>query len=338
MKVTDNLRYYLHEARLPDMPQGRLAAGKTEPLPDGLGVRPRRYRRLEAVHSIDLEPLGDMVFDWTESYIPSVPLGVDDEDERTGERFTVSCKPWFPIPTLPLDRAGDVERVSSWIDNFPLESVLRTMHLLYPESRSFRFSFCNECSAQPYFRKLSWAESSTTESGKSKRVNETLSLFSFPPWALPEEELQGFVRPQRFPQQRRAQARASERKRYPLREQEWLWSKVWDSCFSSDCRWFVVTTYKFWVFGVFSPDWSSVFVSPVYKYDSCDPTILELLLFWVASAMGYEGGWMPPETHAKSKLPIQCLSATVTDLFFNVSKAMAMVAYGADCSIMTPAL
>lgn len=327
MRVTDNLRYYLHEARLPEMHQGPTVTGKTEPLTDSLGVRPRRYRRLEAVHSIDMELLGDMIFDWTEVYIPSTPLGVHDEDERTGERFTVSCRPCFPIPSLPLGRASDIERVSSWIDNFPLESTLRTMHLLYPESRSFRFSVCNECSVQPSFRKFSWSETSMTDGGKSKRINDTLSLFSFTPWTLSEEELQGFIRPQRLPQQRGAQACVSELKCYPFREQEWLWSKVWDSCFSCDCRWFVVTTYRYWVFGVFSPDWGDVFVSPLYTYDSCDPTILELLLFWVVSAMGYEGGWIPPETRAGSKLPIQCLSATVTDLFLNVSKAMAVVAY-----------
>lgn len=327
MRATDNLRYYLHEARLPDMHHGPPVASRTEFLPDSLGVRPRRYRRLEAVHPIDVELLGDMVFGWTEAYTPSTPLGVHDEDERTGERFTVSCKPCFSIPSLPLGRANDMERVSTWIDNFPLESVLRTMHLLYPESRSFRFSFCDESSAQSSFRKLSWSEISMTDSSRSKCVNDTLSLFSFAPWVLSEEELQGFVRPQRFPQQRRAQACSSELKRYPFQEREWLWSKVWDSCFSSDCRWFVVTTYKHWVFGVFSPNWTDVFVSPLYRYDSCDPTILELLLFWVASAMGYEGGWIPPEIRAESKLPIQCLSATVTDLFFNVSKAMAVLVY-----------
>lgn len=120
---------------------------------------------------------------------------------------------------------------------------------------------------------------------------------------------------------------------------------MWDQCFSNDCRWFVVSTYTHWVFGVFSngemhvygkqtcmaytrmPDWMDVFVSPLYKHDSCNPTVLEIIAFWVISAMGGEGGWVPPEGHGGCELHIQLLSATVMDISVDIPKALAVAKY-----------
>ncbi|KAI6167044.1 hypothetical protein EDD17DRAFT_1542593 [Pisolithus thermaeus] len=338
MKVTDNLRYYLHEARLPDMPQNPPSTSKTEPLPDSLGVRPRRYRRLEAVHAIDLELLGDMVFDWTEFHIPSMPLGVDDGDERTGERFTVSCRPCFPIPSLPLGRASDIERVSSWIDNFPLESVLRAMHLLYPESKSSDSRFVTSVVANRLLGSCRGRKSPKLTVAKANASTTRYLCFPLPRGRYRRKSYKALFVRSGFHNNEGPKLVQASSSVIPFRSKNGYGARSGIRAFPAIVRWFVVTTYRYWVFGVFSPDWSDVFVSPLYKYDSCDPTILELLLFWVVSAMGYEGGWTPPETRTQLKLPVQCLSATVTDLFFNVSKAMAMVAYGADCSIVTPAL
>ncbi|KAL4067602.1 hypothetical protein J3A83DRAFT_4096468 [Scleroderma citrinum] len=321
-RVTDNLQCYLHEARLPDMHYSPAVANKMEPLSTGLDVHPRRYRRLEVVHVIDTQLLYDMILDWTQNYIPSTSISVDDEDEKTGERFTVPCKPRFSVPSLPLGRVNDIDRVSLCMDNFPLESVQRTMHLLYPDYRSWRFAFCDESSAEPYFRRFSWSQLGCTESGKRKQVNQMLTMLLFSPWTLSEEELQNFIRPQI----------------------EWLWSKVgaelqlelflcshvlkvWDVCFSNGCRWFVVSTYTHWVFGVFSTEWMEVFVSPLYKHDSCSPTILEVLGFWVVSAMECEGGWVPPEGRNGHEFNMQHLSATVMDISVDILKALRVANY-----------
>ena len=87
-------------------------------------------------------------------------------------------------------------RVSLCIDNFPLESVRRTIHLIYPDYRSWRFAYCDESSAQLSFRKYAWTQSCRTDSGKDKHVNQMLNMFSFSPWTLSEEELQNFIRSQ----------------------------------------------------------------------------------------------------------------------------------------------
>jgi len=75
------------------------------------------------------------------------------------------------------------------------------------------------------------------------------------------------------------------------------------------------------------PDWMDVFVSPLYKHDSCNPTVLEIIAFWVISAMGGEGGWVPPEGHGGCELHIQLLSATVMDISVDIPKALAVAKY-----------
>lgn len=62
-RVTDNLRCYLNEARLPDMHCSPTAASEMESLSSGLDVHPRRYRQLEVVHAIDSQLFRDMILD-----------------------------------------------------------------------------------------------------------------------------------------------------------------------------------------------------------------------------------------------------------------------------------
>ncbi|KAG6333132.1 hypothetical protein ID866_5959, partial [Astraeus odoratus] len=101
--------------------------------------------------------------------------------------------------------------------------------------------------------------------------------------------------------------------------------QLWDTCFSSNCQWFVVSTYTHWVLGVFSAGWTDVFVTSVYKHDRRNPTVLELLLFWVISAMGCEGGWVPPQFG--SDVPSQLLCATVADMPVDDTKYLTIARY-----------
>lgn len=55
------------------------------------------------------------------NYIPSTSLGIEDEDEKTGERFTVPCEPRFSVPSLPLGRVDNIER---YLGNFSLDILL----------------------------------------------------------------------------------------------------------------------------------------------------------------------------------------------------------------------
>lgn len=60
--------------------------------------------------------------------------------------------------------------------------------------------------------------------------------------------------------------------------------------------------------------WTTSFVSPLYAFDSHTPTILELLVFWLISAMGYPGGFVVPEISHELAHRRQLLVATPRDI------------------------
>ena len=93
--------------------------------------------------------------------------------------------------------------------------------------------------------------------------------------------------------------------------------QIHDRCYRLGCRWFVVTTYNKWAFGVFSKGsalaesyydcifliylfagWTSAFITPPKPYDSVEPTILQCLVFWIQSSMDCSGKWDIDEVSA----------------------------------------
>jgi hypothetical protein len=85
-----------------------------------------------------------------------------------------------------------------------------------------------------------------------------------------------------------------------------IWAKLWDACVMQGCYYFVLTSYKNWVFGRFSESESigepSLFmtsfqsgrsigyISDVVPYNVKGPTIVERLIYWVGVAAD-------PKTH-----------------------------------------
>ncbi|KAF9520858.1 hypothetical protein BS47DRAFT_1286640 [Hydnum rufescens UP504] len=67
--------------------------------------------------------------------------------------------------------------------------------------------------------------------------------------------------------------------------------KIHDRCHRLGCRWFVVTTYNTWAFGVFSKGWTSAFITRPKPYCSVAPTILQCLVYWIQSSMDCSGKW-----------------------------------------------
>ncbi|KAH7889719.1 hypothetical protein F5I97DRAFT_1846643 [Phlebopus sp. FC_14] len=313
-RAADNLRWYLRDARLPVMEHISGSTGVGQ-LSRFLEYHPRRWRKLRTINTIDLKLFSDMIFDWAQESVPCTSLGINDEDNISGERFTVPCEPYFAIPFLPLGRARDIERLFSWIDNFPLETVKRALHLLYPEFKSWKFDHCYEASGQAVFKRLTWSQSSHTV-----HQGHPLNLFLFAPWEVSMKDIQQFANLQAFAPQSTASTRAARDSVCHA-----LWDKVWDSCVSGNSPWFIVSTYTDWVFGVFSAGWTASFVSPVFHYDSHGPTVLEVLLFWLVSAMNLPGGWVVPEVRIEAAFPTrQLLTATLRD-FYDQESAEALV-------------
>ncbi|TDL20622.1 hypothetical protein BD410DRAFT_790582 [Rickenella mellea] len=67
-----------------------------------------------------------------------------------------------------------------------------------------------------------------------------------------------------------------------------LWARIYDYCYSGGCYHWLVTTYEYWVFGMFSKDHACGWTTEIYGKDSKDPTILQLVVYWMHSAFEAE--------------------------------------------------
>jgi hypothetical protein len=302
-RAPDNLRFYIQEARLVS-----INLNSSQPSVDAaLHALPRRYRKLRAIHPLRLALLNEYCQDWTEDFVPCVSLGEEDEDRETGERFTVPCPPFYQVPSISLARADSLKRLFTWIDLLPLETVRRAVHLLYPETKAWSFASDADDPDHTIFKCITWSQ--LVDHDDERHCRNAMSIFIQPPWVLSVHDLELFCKRQSF-----FGSSSTPWHEHPTTPHERLWYKLWDCCITRSCPWFVVSTYTHWVFGVFSNGWTAAFVSPVYSHNSHDPSVIQLLLFWLCSAMGLPGGWVVPEIRIESAYPSHHLTALVADL------------------------
>ncbi|OSD07727.1 hypothetical protein PYCCODRAFT_1455819 [Trametes coccinea BRFM310] len=70
------------------------------------------------------------------------------------------------------------------------------------------------------------------------------------------------------------------------------WAMLYDSCRVSGYRWFVVTSYQYWIFGTWSAEWSGAQVTEPVPFDkTVGMTIVEMLAFWIECARGKCSWW-----------------------------------------------
>ncbi|KAG2132491.1 uncharacterized protein EDB93DRAFT_1093800 [Suillus bovinus] len=319
-RAPDNLRFYIQEARLVS-----INLSSSQPSVDAaLHALPRRYRKLRAIYPLRLELFNEYCQDWTDEFVPCVSLGEEDEDKETGERFTVPCPPFYQIPSISLARADSLKRLFTWIDLLPLETVRRAVHLLYPETKAWSFASDADDTDHALLKCITWSQ--LVDYDDERHCRNAMSIFIQPPWILSDRDLDLFCKRQSVGTANSIEGFAanvchqsfgsssSPWHERPTAPHERLWWKLWDCCITRSCPWFVVSTYTHWVFGVFSNGWTAAFVSPVYCHDSHDPSVLQLLLFWLCSAMGLPGGWEVPEVRIEPAYPSHHLTASVSDL------------------------
>ncbi|KAH7096200.1 hypothetical protein BKA62DRAFT_676067 [Auriculariales sp. MPI-PUGE-AT-0066] len=76
---------------------------------------------------------------------------------------------------------------------------------------------------------------------------------------------------------------------------ELAWAKLYDAAERRGARYFVVSTYNQWLFGCFSEGYSTAWVSAPIVCDSTGPNVVDVLMFWFASACGLPGGYVCQE-------------------------------------------
>ncbi|KAF8628442.1 hypothetical protein AX15_003958 [Amanita polypyramis BW_CC] len=302
-RATDNLRCYLREAVLPTM----ICDPKAPPLPseahkshlNHLKVRPEQWRRLESIQPLDSMTMDKRVTDWIDTYIPDASLECDDTDRNTGEGLTIPCPPVFDIPPHMKRRPTDIIRLVPWLDNLPLMTIQRTLHLIHPASRPWSFSLQDSTDKdRDIFRYFTWnyqAHPHTLEEvyGITRRdIGRYSVVLAFqPPWVLSYQDLKEFSGCRSFPPY------LLPGNAFPtsFESKDRLWAKLWDICVDRQTPWFILTSYNHWVFGAFSRGWTTAFVSRIYDYEYFSPTIVECLTYWVASALHIRGTWKIPD-------------------------------------------
>ncbi|KAL6308990.1 hypothetical protein BKA93DRAFT_724538 [Sparassis latifolia] len=324
--ATSNLRLYLSRATLPKM---HFAATAMPMPPEGhkahmnqLTVIPQAFRRLENMHALG-RSFSEDVLSFLDRCIPSAPLDADNDDETTGEVLTLPCAPYYNIPKRAVGQVSDVELICCWVIEYPLKTAQRILHLTMPQTDDWCFSLKKwHASAvdidNDIIRYTTFSASAAPPSTQGY-PKPSVTVITQPPWILSPKDLIAFVRCSACSLQLPPHSPNSERKDYTCCER--LWSKIWDVCFLERSHWFVVTTYFGWVFGAFSKGWTRAFVSPIFKSDEQDPTVEEVLVYWLASAVGVDGGWTIPEVSDEPEYVAVEIPCLVRDILPPVSYA-----------------
>jgi hypothetical protein len=94
---------------------------------------------------------------------------------------------------LTLCREADhTPRLFTWIDNLPLETVRRVIHLLYPETREWTFASDADSgdSDNTIFKCITWSQ--TVDHDHGRQYQSAMSICIQPPWALSIRDLERF--------------------------------------------------------------------------------------------------------------------------------------------------
>ncbi|TEB35898.1 hypothetical protein FA13DRAFT_1810551 [Coprinellus micaceus] len=286
-----------------------------------LSVRPETYRRFETIHGLH-DSIWFALENCLDSLVPATSIGV----ARRLSNIRHSSPPYFHSALNP--RPEYIQGLTPWLEKFPFATVKRILHLSLPETKSWSFQPGSPDDPEPdshLFATYTWAMNlgRVTRSRERERrgLNEKRMLVAVqPPWILTERDLHAFADSRTFPPFM-----------YPGDEfpecldeaKDRLWAKVWDSCAREKIHYFVLTSYTHWVFGVFSPGYSTAWTSQVIPFDSKVPSIVEMLSYWAISAMGIDGGYVPPPASepfykfpAKvhpPRLPHQCIDPEDSD-------------------------
>ncbi|EGN97568.1 hypothetical protein SERLA73DRAFT_161551 [Serpula lacrymans var. lacrymans S7.3] len=283
---SDNLLAYIKDAVLPALvyspsapelpPVGHKSHRNT------ISCRHNSHRQIHVIHV--LSSYNDLVNGWTEKYIPCKSLGVDDYDGETEGVLSVPSARRFAIPYISLKPVSNTSLLEYWLYAYPLRTVQRVLHLAFPQISRWGFDLGNRESddIDDIFRNTVWTHLYDASSAEISR--KSVILICQPPWVLSPEDMLQFIEMKSLPTQSAS-----------YQSKERLWARIWDICTSKRSPYFILTSYQKWIFGSFSRGWTAAFVSPVYDSSSHNPTIIQALVYWLASAADLPEGFIHPD-------------------------------------------
>ncbi|KAG9314384.1 hypothetical protein JVU11DRAFT_5181 [Chiua virens] len=248
-----------------------------------LSTRFRKERHLTSIKCLD-NTFDTLVTNWIQANVPDKSLGLDlkDQDEQTGETLTVPSARRFRISTTLPPPVKEFNRLWAWIDHFPLRTVQRILHILYPQSKDWGFvSETQQHYDDNIFKEFYFTRKECPQTAEI--ASNSVLVACQPPWVLSNEDMWQFTELKSLP--------AGNTR---LRGKERLWCKLWDLCVRKQCFHFIVTSYEQWAFGVFSDGWTNAYISPPFDARARQPTVMHAILYWLASALDVDDGYSPP--------------------------------------------
>ncbi|KAF8587566.1 hypothetical protein K439DRAFT_1385698 [Ramaria rubella] len=201
---------------------------------------------------------------------------------------------------------NNLDMTCQWLLERPFKTMQRAMHLAFPDTTRWWLDPA-EPTSQPdddanselwrsyvwrfhpdEFHRTWWRDVSDLEGGAPTTTepapSESMVFVVQAPWILALQDMQHVSECENFPPLNND---------VPLERQlsshQRVWAKLHDTCRQQNCRKFVFTTYHGWMFGSFSDDWSSAHISEVKDFDAHAPSVMQTLVYWVASSMGLAG-------------------------------------------------
>ncbi|KAI0721676.1 hypothetical protein C8T65DRAFT_630848 [Cerioporus squamosus] len=306
--ASQNLRHYVGTAIIPDM----VLAPTAQSVPEAgrkshanhLKVQHESYRVLESMQRID--HFGALARKFSERILPADPTG----SQKIDPDITVPAPGYdaFPRHERPPNK---LQNIVAWVNSFPLGTIHRIMQLVYPAALSYDLTVEQDFDGA-LIQWIKWAPDEDTITESRDLAQPPMTVFVQAPWVLSEKDLEVFAKTPVFPKGSLSAVH--------YRSVHRLWGKIYDVCSRNRSHYFVVTTYWGWVFGAFSAEYTRAWVSEVIPSSSQDPTILQCLFYWFASALGHPNRWRIPmvpeplqDDHAGLDLPQE--QYTVPSLF-----------------------
>jgi hypothetical protein len=132
---------------------------------------------------------------------------------RSGERLTVPASNFkISIPEYSLNRPENIAQsassilrvyheptllhsIATWLENYPLATVQRAMHLTYPDSKAWVCQMDDSThDDQDILRYFTWSApvAGTSSRGVKNRQTSVVVIYQ-PPWILSSEDVERFV-------------------------------------------------------------------------------------------------------------------------------------------------
>ncbi|KIO18586.1 hypothetical protein M407DRAFT_157538, partial [Tulasnella calospora MUT 4182] len=241
--------------------------------------------------------------------VASMQPGLWDGDHRHDEEYLSLQATGFDVRYHSLRLPEAEKRVADWIEGFPAMTAARVLHVSDPETLGWTYQPVGGKKTMGMLSDLCWQKPPPGNSSVKEETIRRLVLEVKAPWVLDLELFTAFVNTPKIPtfdEIRKAKGVGSsspdvnwtttrdnplDKTFQPMGQPsirfskvENIWAQIYDYCVTQGNFFFILTTYDYWVFGVFSADYSAAKVTDPLPFDLSEPNILECLVYWTQSA------------------------------------------------------